>query len=37
MSFSRRFWFNASVQLKFLLIIVPLMLALTLLGVGLVK
>ena len=33
----QQFWFNASVQLKFLLIIVPLMVALTLLGVGLVQ
>ena len=33
----QRIWFNASVQAKFLLIIVPLMVALTLLGVGLVQ
>lgn len=37
MSFFKRLWFRAGVQLKFLLIIVPLMLALTLLGVALVQ
>lgn len=37
MSFLYRSWYHAGVQLKFLLIIVPLMLVLTLLGAGLVQ